>query len=108
MIACTSQLTDALSLATEAVSGELLAAGLIPFHLHKQLTNRYTDETHKANQLFNAVTTCIKTSASNFDLFITALKKLGDWTKDIIRIIRDMYTQKRSAIPINTISFLCL
>ena len=95
MVACTPQLTDALSLAPAAVSGELLAAGLIPFDLHKQLTNKYTDDTCKAQQLFNAITTCIKTNTSNFKTFITALKKQGDWTKDIIQIVQDMYMQKR-------------
>ena len=94
MVACTPQLTDALTVDPVTISGHLLAKEVIPQTLHSRLVHS-TDPRDSAQWLLDAVTACVRTNASNFDVFIGILKKQGQWCKSIISILIATYNEKR-------------
>ena len=95
MVACTPQLTTALALDPETISGYLLARGLTPRTLHSRLIQSGDARCDKAQQLVDAMTTCVQVKASNFNLFIAVFEGAGDWTERITSILIDTYCKKR-------------
>ena len=94
MITCTPQLTNALAMDPVSFSGYLLAEGLIPPTLHSQLIY-FVDPRDKAQRLLDAVTSCVRTNALNFDKFIAVLKKQGKWCESITSRVIAAYNEKR-------------
>ena len=91
MVACTPQLTDALAIDPASISGNLFSKGIIPHNFHSQLVHSKDTHRDKACQLLESVMTCVKTSASNFDILLDVLKEQGDWMKTISSILTDTY-----------------
>ena len=97
MVACTPQLTSALSLCPVTISGYLLANEIIPQTLHGELVHSGDTPHDKAQQLVNAMTTCTKANASNFNTFIDVLKVQGGWTKGIVNVLNSTYQSKKGS-----------
>ena len=95
IIACTPQLTRILAFDPTAFSGHLLAKGLIPHCLHSQLVYSTDTPSDKAQRLLVAMTECIQTNTTAFDVFIAVLKNQGDWTKKIVSMLMSIYIKKR-------------
>ena len=78
-----------------AVSGYLLAEGLIPYNLHNRLVYSTGTPRDKAQQLVATITECIHNNSSAFDVFIAVLKTQGGWTEQLVSMLRSVYSKKR-------------
>ena len=95
MVSCTPDLTDVLSNDLQRVSDSLFAADLISPGIHDLVLDTVLTRHYKASMLVASMADRIKSTPSDFNNFVSILKKQGPWTNHIVSDLIATYTEKR-------------
>ena len=96
IIKCTPKLISAVKNDLGALSGELLAAGLISEDNSSALKNNHIDEPHRAADLVEFVRNKVLLDPRNYNKFIEVLKEREAEHETILKILDEKYKELSS------------